>query len=810
MLLSCNGRGTLRTTMKIYAGGFMSTSPKHLGKYELLERLGQGGMAEVWKGLDPQLKRYVAIKFLHANLRSDPDFVSRFQREGQAIAALRHPNIVQVYDFHVSSSEDDGPMAYMVMDYIEGSTLADYIRRTSYEHKFPTNEEIVSLFTPISLAIDYAHRQRMIHRDIKPANILLDTRNTVHNAMGEPILTDFGIVKMLGTATITSTGTAMGTPLYISPEQVQGQPGNERSDIYSLGVMLYEICTGSPLYRGDSPYAIMAQHVTSQPTLPSLRNTQLSPELDAVIMCCLAKDPQARFSNAAAMVVALAAAFHVPIPDQIRRSISSFNLVEVPPSSSSPSHPELAPVEALPTSLEARDGNGAAVPEENGTVLAGPIPATPTLVENEPRKMQPSGVSYSQVAAAPDSPITPLPPSREGAREPSSLVAPVALAPRRNRLLLIVSIIVLIVLIGGGAGAYLLFYAHNGATVAATSPFVGTVSFSSSSQLDNNGAAVINDSVQVSLLHVVDPAPGNHYYAWLQDNQVETASVYLGILKVDRGVATLSYTDAQHRDLLAQMSHFLVTEETASVVPGNPSLDTKQWRYVASFPQKPSSVDNFSYLDHIRHLLSGEPALNHLHLPNGVDYWFLNNTQEMYKNVIEARDHGNMDLVRQLLTDVLYYLDGKCAQQDLNGAAGPKTPENNGIITATGLSLLDCAQVTDAPGYVTHVALHLNGIVKAPGASARQIKLAAQVNAYLNPIRAWLMQMRTDALQLVQMDDLHLTQARVLRNDLVVQAGYVLGGRVDPPTQLLQPGVGQVCNEVSLLANMEVSAYKPA
>lgn len=259
------------------------------------------------------------------------------------------------------------------------------------------------------------------------------------------------------------------------------------------------------------------------------------------------------------------------------------------------------------------------------------------------------------------------------------------------------------------------------------------------------------------------------------------------------------------------MSSFLVTEETGSVTPGNPSLDTTQWRYYATFPQKPSSVDNFSYLDHIRHLLSGEPALSSLHLPNGVDFWLLNNTQEMYKSAIEARDHGNVQEVRQLVTDVLYYLDGKCAQQDLNGAPGGiNVPENGTIARATTVSLLDCVQLADPPGHLTHVALHLNGIVKAPGASVQEIKLAAQINSQLDPIRAWLEQMRTDALQLAQMDDTHLSQAHALRNDLVVQASYVVGGRVDPSTQVIQPGVGQICDEVSLLANFEVMAYKAA
>jgi eukaryotic-like serine/threonine-protein kinase len=291
----------------------MTTGPKHLGKYELREVLGRGGMAEVWKGFDPQLKRYVAIKFMHANLRSDPDFMNRFLREGQAIAALRHPNIVQVYDFQVGSPEDEIPTAYMVMDYTEGPTLADYLRSTSYARKFPAADEIVQLFTSISLAVDYAHSQRMVHRDIKPANILLDTHNTVHNPMGEPILTDFGIVKMMGISTMTATGTSMGTPSYISPEQVQGQPGNERSDLYSLGVMLYEMCTGEPPYHGDTPYAIMDQHVHNTPLPPSRLNPHVSIALDAVILRCLSRNPQARFPSASAMTFAQERRFPLPI-----------------------------------------------------------------------------------------------------------------------------------------------------------------------------------------------------------------------------------------------------------------------------------------------------------------------------------------------------------------------------------------------------------------------------------------------------------------------------------------------------------------
>ncbi len=248
----------------------MSTNPQRLGKYELLERLGQGGMAEVWKARDTQLQRYVAIKILHANLQEDPNFITRFEREAQLIASLHHPNIVQVHDFQVSRSPESGaPMAYMVMDYIEGGTLEDYIAGTSARGKFPSPAQLVHLFTSISLAIDYAHRQGMIHRDIKPANILLDSHNTTRNPMGEPILTDFGVAKLLGVSSTTLSAAQSGTPLYSSPEQARGYPGNERSDIYSLGIILYEMVTGVPPFRGDTPVAVITQHLNATPTTPS-------------------------------------------------------------------------------------------------------------------------------------------------------------------------------------------------------------------------------------------------------------------------------------------------------------------------------------------------------------------------------------------------------------------------------------------------------------------------------------------------------------------------------------------------------------
>jgi len=235
-------------------------------------------MGEVWKAFDTQLERYVAVKLLRADLQSDPDFVTRFEREAVLVAALRHPNIVQIHDFHISlESGTENPLAYMVMDFVEGQTLADYIRATSRKGLFPPASDLLYIFTATSQAIDYAHQKGMVHRDIKPANILLDQRIRGARPMGEPVLTDFGIARLQGVSSSTVMGSLIGTPLYISPEQAKGQPGDNRSDLYSLGVILYEMTTGVTPFRGETTIAILMQHLHDLPTSPNLINPRVSP-----------------------------------------------------------------------------------------------------------------------------------------------------------------------------------------------------------------------------------------------------------------------------------------------------------------------------------------------------------------------------------------------------------------------------------------------------------------------------------------------------------------------------------------------------
>ena len=786
----------------------MSTSPKHLGKYELQMRLGQGGMAEVWKGFDPQLQRSVAIKFLHANLRSDPDFTNRFVREGQAIAALRHPNIVQVYDFHVSVPEDENPMAYMVMDYIEGQTLADYLRCTSYANNMPSAEEIVHLFTSLGMAVDYAHQHRMIHRDIKPANILLDTRNTIHNTMGEPILTDFGIVKMLGGASITSTGISMGTPLYISPELVHGQAGNEKSDIYALGVILYEMCTGEPPYRGDNPYVILAQRITRPPDPPSQRNPQISPALDAVILRCLAMEPQERFSSASELTAALAEALDIPIPDMVRYTLSSRSLMPDPLLHSGSSIVDADPVIA-PVAVQISASRKSNTPITGSETILSTIDTgvVSTLQDGSQCETMPSGISTQSG----DTP-TALPLSSQSIiHRPTSSTLPVTFAPdapaqvhQRKRRFFTTRIILMAVLVGASISTYAFLHKNPGVTPPISSASIGSATFLNSGQLNSQNIAFMNDGMQVHLSHVPNPAPGQRYYAWIQNQAKTITSIFLGALQDYQGNATLSYIDTQHRNLLAYVSNFLVTEQSASTVPTYPTQNKKQWRYSAMLPQTPSSIDHLSYLDHLRHLLVFEPTLEHSQLHYGLDFWLLNTLQELSTATLILSNTSTLQETRQALANLLSSLDGPCARQQLSNTPESTLLENAAMARATSISLLNCAQKTNQLGYLARIMYEVNAMLKAPGVSSQEAQHAVQISSYLNVIQENLRQMSTDALQLSRLDTVHLQRAQLLRNDLVSHASNVISGYFDPVTQTLQPGMKQITNEITFLAHFTV------
>src|SRR6266568_525364 len=297
----------------------MSTIPKRLGTYELQHKLGQGSVGEVWKGQDVELHRDVAVKIIHTDLQSDPQFMTRFAKEGLEIASLRHTNIVPIREASVSRSEETSEItAFIAMDYIEGQTLAQYLNMTSHRGLFPSISQILYLFTSLGVAIDYAHQKGIVHGNIRPGNILLNKSNTERFEAGEPMFTDFGLQRMLGSAEV------IGSPVYMSPEQAKGQLPNNRSDIYALGVILYEICTGVQPFRDESSVAIMMQHINTLPTPPSLINPNIPPALSEVILRAMAKDTATRFPIASLLATAIADACSIQpvLPTAYNRSNS--------------------------------------------------------------------------------------------------------------------------------------------------------------------------------------------------------------------------------------------------------------------------------------------------------------------------------------------------------------------------------------------------------------------------------------------------------------------------------------------------------
>ena len=274
-------------------------------RYVLQGLLGQGGMADVELGYDQKLDRQVAVKMLHARYASDPSFLQRFRREAQAAASLNHPNIVGVYD----TGDSDG-RPFIVMEYVAGRSLRDVLEA---EELLP--QRAAEIAGEAALALHYAHERGLVHRDIKPANIMISDEGRVK-------VTDFGIARAMNAQTVTQTATVFGTAAYISPEQAQGEQVDRRSDIYSLGVVLYEMLAGRPPFEGDSAVALAYKHVSTEPISPARLNGEVSPQLDAVVRKAMAKNPADRYQTARAF------------QDDLQRAVAGMRVSAPPPAAS--------------------------------------------------------------------------------------------------------------------------------------------------------------------------------------------------------------------------------------------------------------------------------------------------------------------------------------------------------------------------------------------------------------------------------------------------------------------------------------------
>ena len=299
-----------------------------LGKYEIKAEIGKGGMGIVYLGYDPLLDRQVAIKVLAPHLVWEEGFVERFLREARAAARIKHPNIVTIHD--VGQEEDQ---FYFVMEYLAGQTLAEYIR----ERGALPPSEVESILTPVADALDYAHRHELVHRDIKPGNIII-------GPTGQVTLTDFGIARAAQETRLTTAGTIMGTPEYMSPEQAWGEDVDYHTDLYSLAVVAYEMLSGRVPFRGTTPHAVLYKQIHEPPPPVQETRPELPASVDVVLVRALAKEPSKRYSTVRAFVDELTQALQgkviAPPEEAPTRAMAP---AEVPPAAAEPTPPEAAP-----------------------------------------------------------------------------------------------------------------------------------------------------------------------------------------------------------------------------------------------------------------------------------------------------------------------------------------------------------------------------------------------------------------------------------------------------------------------------------
>lgn len=799
-------------------GAIMSTNPRRLGQYELQELLGRGFQTEVWKAADIQEHRYVTIKLFYPQVwQTDAEFVPSLLNEAQAIAALHHPNIVQMHNFQIAQPPEVANMTpYGVMDYVKGQSLAHYIMNTSRMGRFPSAAEIVRLLHPICLAIDYAHQQGVVHHDIKPTNIVLALPPFASQPV--PMLTDFGMVQLLQAVNWPERSAS-----YVAPEQTQGYLDNKRSDVYALGVILYEMFTGTLPFEGDDPSETITQHVNATPTPPVLINPNILPAITAIIMRSLAKDPASRYASAGAMIASLARAVNIPLPSSTNslplpasnarkqdesgqfgtvqqsddamnsptylipgRSVGSTpSLPLLPPAGNTPAFPSSASLSgSLSIQPTLMGGNEQIVSSSTsakpGTPANNSTPGFPSTDMNLPTLVSSSQHPMTQGRE----PVTPMPPlhvSELPTRTPELPTrVPATPAPgqtqgppppwtnapqKRGRRPLLIALLALliIVLLGSGIGSYFVFFANGSNTGASTAPpILGHAFFISSGLLSTNPADSqgITDQLQINMQKLPPPHAGKAYYAWLlNETKLDWKPIYLGTLtpRAD-GTASVTYAgDASHTNLLASNSRFLITEEDASSLPPSPSLDSSTWRYYAAFSQRPNPSDpkKFSLYDHMRHLLSADPNLSAVGLTGGLDIWLYRNTEKILEWSGSARDAWkNKNAANAEF--MRRQLERILAYLDGSTYYQKELPGQPLLVdpTIAKVALLEFdVQNQTPPGYLYHITKHLHEITQLPDTSPGQRTLAIQIDKAVSNVNEWLKIVHSDALQLYKMSD---------------------------------------------------------
>lgn len=773
----------------------MSATPQHLGKYELRQQLGRGGVGDVWKAYDLQLHRDIAVKVLHTDLQSDPHFLTRFTREGQKIADLHHTNIVQIHEVNIARSpQSHETTAYIAMEYIAGQTLENYLHDTARRGAYPPLSQIIYLFTCLGAAIDYAHQKNIVHGNIKPSNILLNMNDTGQFETGEPMLTDFGLPLLLGpNANISS-------PLYMAPEQARGMPAVGRSDIYSLGVMLYEICTGVRPFRDESSVAVMMQHINTLPTPPILINPNVPLALSEVILHALTKDATSRVASATDLARAVADACAgqntIQGPLQVRPETTSLlngpprargSLLgvsqplanDMPPNQNSQPLPQQVsqPLPGLQSESQAlverlsqrlpivRDSLSERLSQPLPKVsqplpklpppsqqtpgqISRPLPPLPETIEEPPTQIQPTFSTPPQLPA----PLSiPTPAILQPPKKPASVPLNIVMVGLFLLLLLVGSTIVAILLRNGGSTPP--------ATAASNQAFF----------LDD--AQGINDQIRIEIQGLAPAPSGKNYFAWL--NTASNQARALGALNVQGDKATLLYQgDDKHTNLLSIIQGISITLENTGSAPPAP---TGKVVYSGSF--------NPDTLAQLKNILYTTPEIpNNQSVAKGL----LETVKSMNDKAGSIVDtlQGSHDylLARRQATRIIEMLDST-AYAKSGGDLPADLPSQLNV--PVGL-----ISVPDHQGYLDILAQYISQLKQTAGNNPRVLAHAQNVENAIGDLKDWLQKVRQDTVQILKAPDLAdpgiLNTALELKQ-LVAEA-YT--GRTTPPNQSPQPTQG--------------------